>query len=206
MWGDVASAAVYLLPGFLAYEFIYRQIVPGRKQSELRTTVLSVIWSLGINQITEMIVRLRVSSETMVPWTDPSVITIQLAIALTTGLAAAAIERRFRVVARVLRVLGREVTDYPDAWEPFMASSDTDVVYVRLMDGSTYYGAVVSYSDQPDEEPKELLLTHAYFLRDDDAEPLRVRGPVYLRTTSIAAIEPAASREEAESELLDSVL
>lgn len=200
MWTNVASAVVYLLPGFVAYEFIYRRLVPGRRESDLRTTVVCVLWSLIIDAITALLLCGRLLPPPDFQWIDPWVILIQFSLAALTGLGAAKLESGYHLVGWCLRKAGRPSTDYPDVWQYFFTAPevDSDVVYVRLADGTIYYGAVLQYSDQPDEDPKELLLTQAWFLRDDEAEPIKVRDPVYLRSDAISAIEPTYSAREAE--------
>lgn len=186
MWTDLASAVVYLLPGFIAYELIYRQWVPGRRQSQLRTTVYSLGWSLAIDAVTVLICGVPFAS---MAWTAPGTIIIQMALAIASGLVVGAIEARYHVVAAVWTRLGRPRTPYPDVWRCLFASDPARIVYVRLSDGSTYYGAAVQFTEEPDDDPKELLLTDVWFFAGDEAEPIKVRDPVYIRSDAIAAIE-----------------
>ena len=50
------------------------------------------------------------------------------------------------------------------------------------------------YTDYPGEEPKELLLTHAWFFNNDEEAPVELAGRVYIRSTAIAAIETMDER------------
>jgi hypothetical protein len=189
--GDITTAVVLLLPGFLSYVMIYRHLNPGRLESEFTTTVKSMLWSVGIDAAVTLI-SLPAGPGTPV-WLDPRTVLWQFAFAVGSGLLFGLLQRRYDVLGWVWRRLG-----LPDSTRPELFRSAFDFsthgggwVYVRLVSEELYYGALVYYTDDPRETVKELGLIDAYYLPNEAAQPAKLPGPVYLRLDEVAAVEIA---------------
>lgn len=193
MTSNIAATITYLLPGFLAY-WVYRMFVTARQESDFILTVKSLLWSIAIN----VAIGLKFEAQGLdAPevWQRSSTIVLQLLLALITGVLLGWLEMRFCLLRSAVRWVGTRRTYFPQIWQRFFAEGEL-TVYVRLNNGSMYYGTPTMYTESPDEEPKELQLESTWFFEDVYADPIRIDKPVYLRTDSIAAIEIAEEQSE----------
>lgn len=200
MWDQYATILAYSLPGFLAYAVVYRECIPGRPLSDLQITYRSLLWSVVLDGLAWATTDLR---GVQIEWTHPGTVVWLCVAAVISGWSIAILERKYGVQSYLFGLFGFPKAHWPDCWRfaVDLSSEGGGVLYVRLVDGTTYYG-VPTYASEHPGDPRELILKDAWIWYPGQEKPEKIGRSVYIAGGAIEAIMPYTSTEiEADAEV-----
>ena len=189
---SIVGVLTFILPGFVAYQLIYRHCVPARAESQFVLTAKSLIWSLCIYAMlaaTATLWNYIAVPRDWSPWSVnfsawPTIITALMLATITGGFAA---KKGPRWLEAIGAWLGASRTWHPDVWAYVLHSPEKPLfLFVEMNDGSVFYGAVEKYTDDPNAALREILLTNVYEYPEGlEGKAMDCEGSIYLSLGSV---------------------
>jgi len=195
---------LYVLPGFIAIE-IFRSFYPAKKRSDFYNVALSIVFGLVITAFVIPVDHAIPQSVLVFPKIVGMPTIRQVILLLSAGLVVGFLRvlwrgarSRISTFHRIFRKLRPKVQS---VWAKTNEPETNEWAIVFISDGSVYRGFIRYYSDDPNSESQDFLLSRATRVDEKLKEVYAVTGSgVYLNTKNVVRIEYLKGKSKASAE------
>ena len=189
---NLAEFILYIAPGYIAIR-ILRWIIPVKDRDTFHDIASSVVLGVVIISLLQWLDDefpcLRLSSDTnSVP--GMRFLFAILISGIVTGFLVVCLKKLIDLISRKVRKLNWLSSGIDTVWARLNDRDNQDWVVVYLDDGSIYNGWISKYTNNPNFQEQDFLLSKAIRVNEDFETIYKIIGAgVYLNTRDVKRIE-----------------